>query len=51
MWALILSFVVQMLFEDRILFRPDLSGVFFLVLLILPITKPNEYNRLHEDNF
>ena len=50
MWALILSFVIQMLFEDRILFRPDLSGVFFLVLLILPIVKPNEYNRLDEAN-
>lgn len=50
MWALIISFIVQMMFEDRILFRPDLSGVFFLVLLILPIVKPNEYNRLHEAN-
>ncbi len=48
MWALLLSFVVQMLFEDRILFRPDLSGVFFLVLLILPLVKPSEYNRSDE---
>lgn len=48
MWALLLSFVVQMMFEDRILFRPDLSGVFFLVLLILPIVKPSEYNRSNE---
>lgn len=48
MWALIISFVVQMMFEDRILFRPDLSGVFFLVLLILPLVKPNEYNRKDE---
>ena len=48
MWALLFSFVVQMMFEDRILFRPDLSGVFFLVLLILPIVKPSEYNRSNE---
>ncbi len=48
MWALLLSFAVQMMFEDRILFRPDLSGVFFLVLLILPIVKPSEYNRSDE---
>ena len=48
MWALLLSFAVQMMFEDRILFRPDLSGVFFLVLLILPLVKPSEYNRSDE---
>lgn len=48
MWALLLSFAVQMMFEDRILFRPDLSGVFFLVLLILPLVKPSEYNRSNE---
>ena len=48
MWSLILSFIVQMMFEDRILFRPDLSGVFFLVLLILPLVKPSDYNRGHE---
>ncbi len=48
MWALLFSFAVQMMFEDRILFRPDLSGVFFLVLLILPLVKPSEYNRSHE---
>ncbi len=48
MWALLLSFAVQMMFEDRILFRPDLSGVFFLVLLILPLAKPSEYNRSDE---
>ena len=48
MWALLLSFAVQMMFEDRILFRPDLSGVFFLVMLILPLVKPSEYNRSNE---
>jgi O-antigen ligase len=48
MWALLFSFAVQMMFEDRIIFRPDLSGVFFLVLLILPLVKPSEYNRSDE---
>ncbi len=49
-WALIISFIAQMMFEDRLLFRPDLSGILILVLLILPIAKPNEYNRRHEVN-
>jgi O-antigen ligase len=40
MWALIISFAIQMMFEDRILFRPDLSGIFFMTILILPIVKP-----------
>jgi O-antigen ligase len=48
MWALLISFAVQMMFEDRLLFRPDLSGVFFMTLLILPLVKPNEYNGRHE---
>jgi len=48
MWALIISFAVMMVFEDRILFRPDLGGVFFLALLLLPFHQPTRYNRRHE---
>jgi hypothetical protein len=48
MWALIISFAVQMIFEDRILFRPDLGGVFFMALLLLPFHQPTLYNIRHE---
>jgi len=50
MWALIFSFVIQMMFEDRILFRPDLSGIIFLVMLMLPIAKSKDYNQANEVN-
>jgi hypothetical protein len=42
-WAMMISFVVQMMFEDRIMFRPDLSGLFFMTILILPIVHPKEF--------
>jgi hypothetical protein len=50
MWALIFSFVIQMMFEDRILFRPDLSGIIFLVMLMLPIANSKDYNQVNEVN-
>jgi O-antigen ligase len=50
MWALIFSFAIQMMFEDRILFRPDVSGIIFLVILILPIAKSKDYNQVNEVN-
>jgi O-antigen ligase len=50
MWALIFSFAIQMMFEDRILFRPDVSGIIFLVMLILPIAKSKDYNQGNEVN-
>ena len=50
MWALIFSFAIQMMFEDRILFRPDLSGIIFLVMLMLPIAKSKDYNQANEVN-
>jgi O-antigen ligase len=50
MWALIFSFAIQMMFEDRILFRPDVSGIIFLVMLILPIAKSKDYNQVNEVN-
>jgi hypothetical protein len=45
MWSLIISFAVQMMFEDRILFRPDLSGIFFMTMLILPLVKPEALSK------
>jgi hypothetical protein len=50
MWALIFSFAIQMMFEDRIFFRPDVSGIIFLVMLILPIAKSKDYNQVNEVN-
>jgi hypothetical protein len=50
MWSLIFSFAIQMMFEDRILFRPDVSGIIFLVMLLLPIAKSKDYNQGNEVN-
>jgi O-antigen ligase len=50
MWSLIISFAVQMMFEDRILFRPDLSGIFFMTMLILPLVKPEAFSNLGIEN-
>jgi hypothetical protein len=50
MWSLIISFAVQMMFEDRILFRPDLSGIFFMTMLILPLVKPEAFSNLVIEN-
>jgi hypothetical protein len=39
-----------MIFEDRILFRPDLSGVFFMTMLILPLVKPEALSNAVIEN-
>lgn len=51
LWALLISFLVHMMFEDRLLFRPDIGGVFFLAIMILPLVQTTKVSPpQHETN-